>query len=195
MFKESITSYYQREIEVINNLDINEIDSAIQAILEAYRNDAVIYVCGNGGSAATASHYASDFNKGISEKLSKKFKMVSLCDNTPVIMAVANDIAYEEVFRFQLDGRMDKNDLLIAISGSGNSQNVINAALHARRIGARVIGITGYDGGELKRLSDYSMHCNINDMQIAEDIHMTFDHMMYRVFNDYFEAEQKDSEE
>ncbi len=185
MFAEKIKKYYDDEMNVIKKLNVNEIDEAVGEIVNAYYRDAYIYIFGNGGSAATASHYANDFNKGICENLQKKFNVICLCDNFSTVTAIANDISYEEVFRFQLKGRLKKDDLVIGISGSGNSKNVINAIKYANEIGTNTIGISGYQGGELKKLTKYHMHCPIEDMQIAEDIHITFAHMMYRVISDY----------
>ena len=182
--KERIIDYYNREKKVIDSLDFDEIAEAVGTIAEAYEREAVIYIFGNGGSAATASHFVCDFNKGISIDKSKKFRMVCLNDSTATIMAVANDTSYDEIFRFQLEGRLKPEDLVIAISGSGNSKNVIRAVEYAREIGAKVVGITGYSGGRLGELSDYRMHVPVDDMQITEDLHMSFDHMMYRVLRD-----------
>ena len=182
--KEQIKAYFEREKEVISNLDYDEIAEAVEAIKAAYERGATIYVFGNGGSAATASHYVGDFNKGICEKLDKKFNLICLSDNTPILTAIANDISYDDVFVFQLKNKLKPDDLIMAISGSGNSKNVIKAVEYAREVGTKVVGITGYSGGKLKELSDYKMHVNIDDMQIAEDLHMAFDHMMYRVFTD-----------
>jgi len=181
-FKKAIREYYEREIEVINNLNLEEINKAMNAIYDTYNNGGTIYVCGNGGSASTASHMQNDFNKGISEYVEKKFKFYCLNDNVSTMMAVANDIGYEEVFRFPLINNITNNDLFIGISGSGNSKNVLNAAEYAKECGAKVLGITGYTGGKLKDMADYVMHADIMDMQIAEDLHMTFDHMMMKIF-------------
>ena len=181
-FKKAIKEYYDREIRVINNLDINEINKAMNAIYDAYQNGGTIYVCGNGGSAATASHMQNDFNKGISEYVEKKFNFYCLNDNISTMMAVANDIGYEEIFRFPLLNKLKKNDLFIGISGSGNSKNVLSAASYAKSQKVKVIGITGYNGGKLKEIADYNMHVDENDMQVDEDVHMTFDHMMMKIF-------------
>lgn len=185
MFLNAIQQYYEREKEVIDSLDFWEIDRAIKAIIDAYEREATIYIFGNGGSAASALHYANDFNKGISERLDKKFNMISLCDNFATIMAIANDISYDEVFRFQLKNKLKPSDLVIGISGSGNSFNVVNAIKYAKEIGTPTLGISGYEGGKLKELTDFHMHVPIEDMQIIEDIHMTFDHMMYKVISEY----------
>lgn len=184
MLKEDILNYYEREVQTIKAMDFEAIESAVQAIIEAYEREATIYVFGNGGSAATASHFVCDFNKGISENLEKKFNLICLNDNLPTLMAIANDISYEDVFSFQLLNKLKPTDLIIAISGSGNSKNVIKAVEYAKEVGCKIVGLTGYSGGKLKMLSDYSMHVPVNDMQITEDVHMSFDHMMYRVLTD-----------
>lgn len=178
---EGIRAYYEREIAAIQALDFHEIERAVEAVRDAYEREAVIYVFGNGGSAATASHIAGDFNKGISAELNKKFHVLCLNDNIPTVMAIANDISYEEIFSFQMKGRLKASDLVIAISGSGNSGNVVKAVEYAKEIGAAVVGVTGYSGGRLREMADYHMHAAVDDMQIAEDVHMSFDHMMYWV--------------
>lgn len=184
--EKQIKQYFDRLSTTISELNIEEISEAVNAIREAYEREATIYIFGNGGSAATASHFVCDFNKGISENLDKKFNLVCLSDNTPIVTAIANDISYDDIFYFQLKNKLKADDLIIAISGSGNSKNVIKAVEYAKEIGTEVVGITGYSGGKLKELSDYYMHVNIDDMQITEDIHMAFDHMMYRVLTDEF---------
>ena len=145
-------------------------------------NERNIYIFGNGGSSATASHFQNDFNKGISEYTKKKFRFICLNDNIPTIMAVANDIGFDEVFRFQLQGKLEPDDVVIAISGSGNSKNVINAVEYAKEVGCTIVGLTGYEGGKLKKLSNISLHVPIKSMQITEDIHMILDHLMMSIF-------------
>ncbi|MDD6071437.1 MAG: SIS domain-containing protein [Clostridiales bacterium] len=181
--KNLIKSYFDREIEVIKRLNLDDINAAVQAIWAAYKQDATIYIFGNGGSAVTASHFVCDFNKGISEKKEKKFNFVCLNDNYSMMMAIANDISYDDIFRYPLVGKLKSTDLVIGISGSGNSKNVIRAVEYAKEIGAHIIGITGYHGGKLKELADYHMDVMEDDMQISEDIHMVFNHMMYFVLN------------
>ena len=181
-FKNAIKEYYERERKVIESLDYDKINDAMNAIHETYEKGGTIYICGNGGSAATASHFQNDFNKGISEYVDNKFRFYCLNDNVATLMAIANDIGYDEVFRFQLRNKITSNDLFIGISGSGNSKNVLNAAEYAKEQGAKIIGITGYTGGKLKEMADHQMHADIMDMQIAEDVHMTFDHMMMKIF-------------
>ena len=180
-YKAGIADYLAKEIEIIRALDPGEINVALNEIVAAFEREGNIYIFGNGGSAATASHFANDFNKGISEYTEKKFRFICLNDNVPTVMAVANDIGYEEVFRFQLRGRLRPEDLVIGISGSGNSPNVVRALEYAKESGVRTLGITGYDGGKVRRLVDVSLHVPVDNMQIVEDVHMIFDHLMMTV--------------
>ncbi|HWP98651.1 MAG TPA: SIS domain-containing protein [Syntrophomonadaceae bacterium] len=177
----NIEAYIAKEIETLKVLDISAINETLNEIVAAFEREGNIYIFGNGGSAATASHYANDFNKGISEYTEKKFRFICLNDNVPTIMAVANDIGFEEIFRFQLRGKLAKDDLVIGISGSGSSKNIVNALQYARDNGTRTIGITGFDGGKVKQMVDVSLHVPIKNMQITEDIHMMFDHLMITV--------------
>ncbi len=177
-----INTYLEHEIDTLKALDVNEINAALNLLLETFENGNTVFVFGNGGSSATASHFQNDFNKGVSEHTEKKFNFQCLNDNVATVMAVANDIGFEEVFRFQLIGHMRPGDVVLAISGSGNSKNVLNAVEYAKSQGAKVIGLTGFGGGKLKELSDVSLHVPVNSMQITEDIHMVFDHLMMSIF-------------
>lgn len=181
-YRDKIVEYIELERSVLQALDVEAINDAMNLIMEAYEAQKKIYIFGNGGSSATASHYQNDFNKGISEYVEKKFNFVCLNDNMATIMAIANDIGFEEVFRFQLKNKLEEGDIIIAISGSGNSKNVINAVEYAKSQGNKVIGMTGFNGGKLKQLSDISLHADINSMQVTEDIHMIFDHMIMSIF-------------
>ena len=181
MYKTDIEAYINKEIEVLKALDVSSIDAVMTAIIDAYNADANIYIFGNGGSAATASHFQNDFNKGLSENLDKKFNFVCLNDNVPTVMAIANDSGYEFVFEHQLIGKLRQNDLVIGISGSGNSENVLRAIEYANQQGIKTVGITGYDGGKLSNMVDVSFNVPIHDMQITEDIHMILDHLMMSV--------------
>ena len=181
-YQKQIKEYIIHEIETLQKMDLDAINEALNLLAETRENGNTVYVFGNGGSSATASHYQNDFNKGISEYLDKKFNFLCLNDNIATIMAIANDIGFDEVFRFQLIGHIKPGDICVAISGSGNSQNVINAVDYAKKQGNKIIGLTGYDGGRLKRISDVSLHVPVNSMQITEDIHMVLDHLMMSVF-------------
>ncbi|MFR7590520.1 MAG: SIS domain-containing protein [Longibaculum sp.] len=180
-FRNDIKDYISSEIEVLNNLDIDSINEVINLLIETSKNHKRIYVFGNGGSSATASHFQNDFGKGVSEYVDDKFKFQCLNDNVPTVMAIANDIGFDEIFRFQLKGVIEPGDIVIAISGSGNSENVIKAVEYAKSCGNKIVGLTGYKGGKLKELSDISLHAPVNSMQITEDIHMIFDHLMMSI--------------
>lgn len=181
-YMREIQDYIALELEVLKQLDVAQIDTALNLLDETRKKKGLIYICGNGGSAATASHFQNDFNKGVSEYLDLPFRFHCLNDNVATIMAIANDIGYGEVFRFQLRGVMEPGDILVAISGSGNSENVINAVEYAKQQGNQVIGLTGFDGGKLKKLCDVSLHVPVMSMQVTEDVHMLFDHLMMSVF-------------
>ncbi len=181
-YRKEIEAYIEHEIETLRALDKDAINDALNLLLETMENGNTVFVFGNGGSSATASHFQNDFNKGVSEHTEKKFNFLCLNDNVATMMAVANDIGFEEVFRFQLRGHIKPGDVVLAISGSGNSKNVINAVEYAKEQGCRIIGLTGFGGGKLRQLADVSLHAPINSMQITEDIHMIFDHLMMSVF-------------
>lgn len=181
-YQKMIRKYIQDEIDVLNKLDVDAINEVMQVMVQAYENGNTIYVFGNGGSSSTASHYQNDFNKGVSEHTEKKFNFLCLNDNVPTIMAVANDIGFEEIFRFQLRGHLKPGDLIFAISGSGNSKNVLNAVEYAQEQGNKVVAITGFNGGKLDKLADYHLRAPVMSMQITEDVHMIFDHMIMSIF-------------
>ena len=180
-FKQQMANYIEEEIRVTKTLNLDEINEAVNAIVDCRNRGGIVYTMGNGGSASTASHFVCDFSKGLSEEVGgKKFIFECLSDNVASMMAIANDFSYDEIFKYQLERRLTPDDLIIAISGSGNSMNVIKAVEYAKKLGVKVIGITGYEGGKLKEYADYKMHVGIEDMQIVEDIHMMFDHMLMR---------------
>lgn len=181
-YRKDITEYIELEREVLSKLDVDALNEAMQLIEEAYRNRKKVYIFGNGGSSATASHYQNDFNKGLSETLETKFEFVCLNNDTATLMAIANDMGFEEVFRYQLQGRIREGDLVIALSGSGNSANIMNAVRYAKERGNKVIGLTGIKGGKLMEEADVSLHVPVNSMQVTEDVHMIFDHLMVSVF-------------
>ena len=187
-FTKDIKDYYAREIKIIQDLDVAELNKAMNALLACYDREGTVYVFGNGGSSATASHMVCDFNKGTCSNVEKRFRFVCLNDNVPTLMAVANDVSFDDVFYYQLENKLREGDLVLAISGSGNSKNVVKAVEYAKKQGIEVMGMTGYDGGRLDKLSDYHLRVPADDMQIAEDLHMGFDHMMMQIFWRYLET-------
>lgn len=170
--------YLNEERRVVDSLDRDSINAAMNALVDAAQRGASIYVMGNGGSSATASHFVCDFAKGVYLGAGLPFRMQCLSDNTPIVTAISNDIGYEDVFEFQLKDKVQEGDVVLAISGSGNSENVIRAVEYAKGRGAFIVGMTGYNGGKLMGLSDYRLHVPVDNMQIVEDIHMMFDHLI-----------------
>ena len=180
-YSNHITDYFNDLRKVLDIMDITTISNFINLMKDAAVSGRKVYICGNGGSASTASHFAGDYNKGLKEY---NFDFICLSDNVPAMMAIANDISYDEIFRYQLKNKLTENDIVIGISGSGNSKNVINAIEYARECGAFTVGITGYDGGVIKKLCDLSIHFPINDMQVTEDLHLILNHMSMRILKE-----------
>ena len=178
--KFSVDGYLKEQRNIIESIDTKKFDNAIQVISKTIIANKKIITCGNGGSASTASHYITDWNKMITLATGKLFRGYPLAANTGIITAYANDLSYDDVFSGQLNSLMKPEDLLIAVSGSGNSPNVLKAAEYANSIGADTLAIVGYDGGELINLCKYSFHVPIFDMQICEDIHLMFNHMVMK---------------
>lgn len=177
-YTKAIRQYLSELSGLLERLDVAAVDAIMNTLIEAYEREATIYVFGNGGSAATASHMANDFNKGISEYTEKKFRLACLNDNTATVLAIANDIGYEDIFSFQLKNRLRRDDVVIGISGSGNSPNVIKAIRYAKEVGAKTIGWVGFDGGALRALTDECFHVPVDNMQLVEDLHMVLNHLM-----------------
>jgi D-sedoheptulose 7-phosphate isomerase len=184
MINKFINNYKSSLVEAINNLDNHIIEKVIKVIDKSEMDKSTIYIIGNGGSAATASHMVNDLGVGLKRRGIKNLKVKSLADNTPVCTAIANDIGYENIFYMQLKDVLEKEDVLIAISCSGNSPNIIKATTYAKEIGSTIIGLSGFDGGELKNLSDINFHVEAKsgDYGLVEDIHMILDHMIYSYY-------------
>lgn len=181
-----ILDYLSKEIATLSKLDVTELTVAVDILSEAIKSGKTIYCFGNGGSASTASHFQNDFMKILNPKW-PEFQFECLNDNIATIMAIANDISYDEIFRFQLTNRLKPGDIVIAISGSGNSINVIKAVQYAKSQGNEVIALTGFNGGTLDILADVHLHVPVNDMQITEDIHLMFNHLLVSVLSKFLD--------
>ncbi|MCH1552879.1 MAG: SIS domain-containing protein, partial [Balneolaceae bacterium] len=161
-------------------LDIDSAQSAVNLVVAKAISGKRIFTCGNGGSASTASHYITDWNKMANLATGKPFRGICLSDNMGLVTAYGNDISYEEVFAGQIKSLADSGDLLVVVSGSGNSPNILRAIKTARDFGLSVVGVLGYDGGKAKDMCDEVFHAVTWDMQIAEDIHLSFGHMVMK---------------
>ena len=171
---------YKQDIK--KALDIFEFDKEMLDVLKnSVKNNQKIFTAGNGGSSALAMHYACDFSKGANKDWDnnfKRFKAISLNGNTSYITAIANDSDFDEIFSQQLINLASKNDILILISSSGNSPNIVKAAEQAKKMGMIVIGITGFKGGKLKKICDYSAHVDFDSYEVSEDMHQIFGHFL-----------------
>ncbi len=165
--------------EIFGQLDEDEIARFVVELVRARDEGGRIYFIGNGGSAATASHFVNDIAIG-SRSWERPFRAVCLSDNNAVITSIANDYGYERIFVQQLQGHLGPEDLVVAISVSGNSPNVLAAVEYARSCGVRVVGLTGFDGGRLRELADVCVHAptNAGEYGPAEDVHMVLDHLV-----------------
>jgi len=165
--------------ELLDSLDYKALEEVTQLILEKSRDGQTIFLIGNGGSAATASHFALDIAQCSQPEAGLHFRAVSLADSTPLLTALGNDKGYEEVFAGQIRNLFRKGDMLIAISASGNSPNVIAAARLAKELGGVAVGLVGFDGGELAQICDHVIHVPTSKGEYGpvEDIHLIIDHM------------------
>lgn len=182
-YTEQIDNYLDMEKKVLENLPKEDICRVMNVLETARLNKKRIFICGNGGSASTAAHYECDFNKGVSYNQKVKYNFECLNDNVPMMMAIANDISYDDIFVIPLQNKLNQGDVVIGISGSGNSKNVVKALDYANKTGAETIAICGYGGGKIKELAKYNIHVNINNMQIVEDIHLMLDHLMMYILS------------
>ena len=182
--KEKVTdflkSYKNRLIELFDSIDIDMLESIIDAMVKAFKNGNTMYVVGNGGSAATASHIQADFQFFVRYFTNFRPKVVALTDNVPLMTAISNDNSYEDVFFEQMKGMFNKGDLLLAISASGNSPNVVKAVEYANELGGTTIGFCGFSGGKLKEISHLPLYTPNKDKDYGpiEDLHMILDHVL-----------------
>lgn len=175
----SADSYFSCLSRTIENLPFATINQIADTLLRAYDRGRMIYLFGNGGSAALASHFACDLGKGTANGNGKRFRVLALTDNVPLMTAWSNDSNYEHIFAEQLSNFVQPDDVALAISGSGNSPNVLRALKLARQAGAITVGLTGYQGGRMKELCDQCMIVPSDNMQIIEDLHLCAAHAVF----------------
>lgn len=180
-FKDYITGLEK----ALHAIDANTVDAFVAALLAAHENDKVVYICGNGGSAATASHMVNDLVKAPAESAGcRPFRAFSLCDCVSLNTALSNDVSSDQVFSRQLEAYGREGDVLVAISCSGNSGNVLQAAKTARGRGMKVLGMTGFDGGKLADLCDVRVHVPNRCFGQVEDAHMVLEHAMVEMLKE-----------
>lgn len=170
--------YFAKLRATLAQIDDSQLDDAVGVIEAAWRRGSQIITLGNGGSSMTALHFIADWNKSIFLKSGRPFYGRTLVDNMGLLMAYGNDIAFEDVFVEQLKNVMRDGDLVIAISGSGNSENVIRAVRWANANGGETLGLCGFGGGRLRHLAHHVIWVPVEDMQLCEDIHAIFGHIV-----------------
>jgi D-sedoheptulose 7-phosphate isomerase len=177
-------SYKADVLQAIETIDLEKVNQAIEILAQARDQGRHIFVCGNGGSASTASHFVCDMVKGASFKRDKRFRIMALTDSLPTITAYSNDVSYECVFVEQLKNFAEPGDVLMAISGSGNSPNVLRAVEYANSIGCRTVALSGRNGGQLGPLAELNIQASNPHMGRIEDMHMIVMHMICYYFMD-----------
>lgn len=175
--------YFQELENTLNKIDLDNLNKINELLYNALENGKQIFTMGNGGSGSTASHLVCDLNKGVSFNNSRKFRAICLNDNMPTLLAYANDVSYDYVFIEQLKNFMNEGDIVIGFSGSGNSENVLKAVEYANENGEVTVGFSGFDGGELAKIVNYSLIVPINDIQKCEDIHLILCHLIMQTMN------------
>ena len=176
----SFSGYLAAHADLAQRLDARAFQAGIDVVNGAFEAGRQIILCGNGGSAYAASHFVADWNKMISRATGRKFRGISLCDNLGLVTAFANDVGYDEIFAGQLAAIMAPADLVVAISGSGNSRNVVKAVEYANEHGGDTLALVGYDGGRLKQIARHVVWVPSFDMQLCEDVHLFFGHMVMK---------------
>jgi len=186
-------AYLDQLQHLLKELEVKQVERLVELLTESWRNDRRVFLIGNGGSSATASHIVNDLQKCIQLETGKALKAMCLSDCTPLIMAWANDTEYANVFAPQIECWGEPGDLLIAISGSGNSANILRAAAAAQSRGVHVFGMAGFMGGELALTADECLVVPSTNMQQIEDVHMIILHMAFSAMRDRVKAEPRQS--
>ena len=180
MSKNVFESYAARIAKIVTTYDWSSLLPLAQTLRQAIVDRKGVYLCGNGGSAANAIHLANDFLYGIAKESGLGLRVDALADNPSVITCLANDLNYSEIFSRQLLVKAEKGDVLIVLSGSGKSPNVVRALEAGRQLGMRTFAMVGFSGGRCKELADHSIHFPVDDMQICEDLQVVAGHMLMR---------------
>ena len=186
-FEKFLETYLSNLMNSIKSSKIDQIEKASLKILETVKRKGTIFVCGNGGSAAISNHYVCDYLKFLRQHTKLKPKVISLSSNLETITAISNDFSYDQVFKYQAESLLEKNDLLIIISSSGNSKNVKEVVKYSKKKGVQIIGFSGFNGGLLKKHSDISIHIPADNYGISEDSH----HILMHVILQYLILKQK----
>ena len=176
--KQFYLEYINLKYDLLQKIDFVELDKIINLLKKSFRNNNILYTCGNGGSSSLADHFTCDFLKQTNNQTNLNVKSISLVSNFSLISAIANDISYDKIFSFQIDKLCKKNDVLFLFSVSGNSPNLIEAIKSAKNIGVKTVSFTAFDGGKLSKISDFNLNFPIANFGIAEDCHISIMHYL-----------------
>jgi len=171
-------SYRLKINQAVQQINLEKLSLMSDCLWDAMQSKRQVFLCGNGGSSANAIHIANDFLYGVSKSSHAAIRVHALTANQSILTCLANDISYDEIFSYQLEALAQKDDILIALSGSGNSPNIIKAIQTAKISGMKAFAILGYDGGRCLEIADNYIHIPINDMQISEDMQLIVGHMI-----------------
>ena len=179
-----LSKYKNQLFEQLSKIDTHKLNLAANEILKTIKKKQTIFVCGNGGSAAISNHYICDFMKFFRQKTNLRPKIISLSDNIETITAISNDLDYKYIFSYQAESLCKRGDLILVISSSGNSKNVIEILKYSKKNKIKTIGFSGFSGGYLKRNCDIPIHINVNNYGIAEDSHHILMHVILQFLID-----------
>lgn len=173
-----LDSYAEKLRRGIDSVDRAALKNAARELSEAYRLRRAIWVCGNGGSAAISDHFACDHLKGVATNTALRPRVLSLSSNTALLTAIGNDLSFDRIFDYQLASLGQSGDVLVAVSSSGNSPNIVRAVNAARSLGMRTIGFVGFDGGDLAKAADHVLHVKVANYGVVEDVHQSLMHVL-----------------
>ena len=176
--KDFFQSYSEKLQEILQQSDWSPVEELATDMQKCWKDGRRVFLCGNGGSAGNAIHLANDFIYGIAKKTGGGIRAISLSDNSAVITCLANDVGYDYIYSEQLAVQAEKDDILIVLSGSGNSSNILHAVDQAKKMQIKSFAVLGYSGGKCKELVDVPIHFSVDDMQIAEDLQIIVGHML-----------------
>ena len=183
-FEDFLESYKKKLVHLVENLDKKELKRVVDAFNEVELKKGFIYTIGNGGSASTSAHIVNDLGTGLGRRGIKRLNIINLVDNIPSITALANDLDYDSIFVCQLQERITNDDILLSISCSGNSKNIIKAVKYGKECGAKIVSFTGFDGGKLKKLSDININIQATkgEYGLVEDLHLIINHIIFSFY-------------
>jgi D-sedoheptulose 7-phosphate isomerase len=176
--RDHVVQYLETLKSVLNELPLDAVDKVMDVFEDAYRKDRTIFICGNGGSASTAGHWVCDFSKGTVAAGAPRLRMISLGDNEPMLTAYANDVSYDQVFAEPVRTYVRAGDVVVLMTASGNSPNILEAAKASREMGAVTVGLIGFGGGKLAAMVDHPITVSCREYGPVEDLHLVLDHII-----------------